>query len=466
MTPLVPLALFGSMLLGCMLFAFMRPHRAVIVAFLGAWLFLPAAGYEFSGLPDFTKTTATCVGALLGLALWAPGRLLSLRPHWADLPMGVWCAAPFVSSIANDLGLYDGLAGIFDRSIQWGIPYLIGRVCFRDWRSLRELGIGIFIGGLVYVPLCLYEIRMSPQLHNIVYGFAPKWGNVHRGGGWRPMVFMKDGLMLGMWMTTASVMGAWLWYSGGLRRVAGLPCGLLLGLLLATTVLCKSAGALLLLSAGLSVLWIAKQWNSRVVLVLLLASAPVYMISRTLGGWSGAELLQGARLISDERAASLETRLVNENVLSSRALQRPVFGWGGWGRNRPSVEVAGRTITDGLWIIALGRNGVVGLAAVTLVQLLPAWLVIRRFRPSAWTQPAFGAPVAMAMMLILYCIDNIANGMVNPIFMVMAGALTSFCVALAPRMVERQPHVPAATAAMRTGPVTSYRISHAPAESR
>ena len=35
------------------------------------------------------------------------------------------------------------------------------------------------------------------------------------------------------------------------------------------------------------------------------------------------------------------------------------------------------------------------------------------------------------MILILYCIDNIFNATVNPIFMLMAGGLTSLCISFA-----------------------------------
>ena len=63
------------------------------------------------------------------------------------------------------------------------------------------------LGGLIYVPLCLFEVRMSPQLHNMVYGFAQhSFGQTVRGGGWRPMVFMQHGLAVGLFM---SVMLPW-----------------------------------------------------------------------------------------------------------------------------------------------------------------------------------------------------------------------------------------------------------------
>ena len=47
----------------------------------------------------------------------------------------------------------------------------MGRAYFGDVKGLRELATVLFIGGLIYIPLYLYEIRLSPQLHNTIYGF-------------------------------------------------------------------------------------------------------------------------------------------------------------------------------------------------------------------------------------------------------------------------------------------------------
>ena len=110
----------------------------------------------------------------------------------------------------------------------------------------------ILLGGLIYVPLCLFEIRMSPQLHSILLRFlaARRHGDT-RFGGWRPSVFLECGLELGLWMTATCLVGFVLWHQGRQRRVYGLPVLPLLFVLLVTTVLCKSTGALALLVMGL-----------------------------------------------------------------------------------------------------------------------------------------------------------------------------------------------------------------------
>ncbi|MGE5609503.1 MAG: O-antigen ligase domain-containing protein [Bacillota bacterium] len=424
MSLLVPIALFGWMPVMLGLFALLPARRAVIAAFLIAWLFLPMAGYKLPGLPDYTKMTATCVGVLLGAAIFDAGRLFAFRPKWVDLPMAVWCLCPFASSLANGLGAYDGASAVLNQTIIWGLPYLIGRLYFTDLGDVRELAIGIFIGGLLYVPLCLYEIRMSPQLHTMIYGFHQhSFAQTYRWGGWRPTVFMQHGLMVGMWMSMASLVGIWLWTSDTLKRLLGIPMAYLVPVLLVTTVLCKSAGALALLIVGIGALFAARWTRSSIFLWCLIAAPPLYMGLRASGQWTGEGLVSlSARVMSEQRAGSLKFRMDNEDMLAAKALQRPILGWGGWGRARVFDERGNDiSITDGLWIIALGNHGVVGLMALTVSLLLPAVLLACRWPTTVWGTPTGSGAVALAMVTVLYMIDNIPNGMVNPIFTLVAG---------------------------------------------
>jgi hypothetical protein len=91
---------------------------------------------------------------------------------------------------------------------RWQLPYLIGRLYFSDAEGLRELAIGIIIGGLACVLPCLYEMRMSPLLLPQVYGIDRYEGI--RMGGYRPRIFFSTGLELGMWMAVASLTAVWL----------------------------------------------------------------------------------------------------------------------------------------------------------------------------------------------------------------------------------------------------------------
>src|SRR5687768_15078842 len=132
------------------LFTVLRPRHAVLAAYLGAWLFLPMkAGMVIRILPDIDKVTAASVAVLLGVMLFDAPRMFTFRFRWFDVPVLAFCLAPFLTSITNGLGYWDGLSSIIEQLTLYGIPYYIGRIYFTDWEGFRELAVAIFLGGLI-----------------------------------------------------------------------------------------------------------------------------------------------------------------------------------------------------------------------------------------------------------------------------------------------------------------------------
>ena len=77
--------------------------------------------------------------------------------------------------------------------------------------------------------------------------------------------------------------------------------------------------------------------------------------------------------ISEDRAESLNYRIYAETLLLERARERPVLGWGAWGRSRVKDDDGrDRVAVDGLWIIFLGTNGLVGLLSFYLWWCWPS----------------------------------------------------------------------------------------------
>jgi hypothetical protein len=433
---LVSIAFFGWIPVIFFLFRLLPPRRAVSTSLLVGWLFLPVATYDLPGFFDYNKITATCLSVFLAAAFLDKGkRLWNLRPTRFDLPMVVWCLCPLVTSLSNGLGAYDGLSTAIQQTILWGLPYVMGRAYFGDFKGLQELAIVLFIGGLIYIPLCLYEIRMSPQLHSIIYGFHQhNFSQTMRFGGWRPTVFLQHGLAVGLFMCMTSLIGTWLWYRMPLRIFPGRSVGWLIVLLLITSVLVKSWGALVLLAVGLLVLFLSTMLRTRVFVVLLLLSFPFYIVARTVGGWSGDQLLAFAQLSgSEDRVESLQTRLRSEYYLMERAKLQPLFGWGGWDRPLVGDEnnivkttegLLVQVIPDSFWIVNYGMYGVFGLASITLAILMPLLLLTRRFPASSWATPEIAPVAVLAIILGLYMLDNLMNDMVNPLFILVAGGVT------------------------------------------
>ena len=427
MSPLVPIMMFGWIPIVIGLFSKLPPRRAVISAFLFAWLFLPMASYPISGLPDYTKMSATCCGIFISAALFDAQRLLSFKFRIIDLPMIMWCLCPIASSLSNGLGLYDGVSTALTQTVTWGFPYFIGRIYFSDLDSLQEYAIGIFIGGLIYTPFCWYEIRMSPQLHNMFYGFMQHdFSQTYRYGGWRPMVFMQHGLMVGAWMVSGSLIGLWLWISGTIKQIWGIPIKWLVLFLICTAVMCKSTGAVALFIMGAGILFMTKVFKKKIMVICLLLIPVLYLSTRAPGFWDGDNLaLFAYNNFDEDRAISLYTRFDNENILREKARLRPVFGWGGWGRNRVyNEEGIDITVTDSLWIIIFGTTGLVGLSSLTTAILLPMMVLMRRYPVKEWFQPQLASVTVLAVLLGLYMVDNLLNAMINPIFMVAAGGIS------------------------------------------
>lgn len=421
MSFMVPLALFGWPIVAISLFLILSPRRAVIASYVGGWLFLPiTVGYEILGLPDYTKVVATIIGVAIGIVLFDGKRILSFQVHRIDSAVIVFCLWGATSSFSTGKGAWDAFSAILENSILWGFPYVVGRIYFRDLGSFRDLALGIVIGGLIYVPLCLIEVRMSPQLHSWIYGYHQhQFEQSIRFGGYRPTVFMQHGLAVAMWMVNATALAIWLQVNGTLRRY---PMLLVTGMsvtLLVTTVLCKSTGALTLMIVGLAAVFAASLVQKPWPLLVLIMISPLWMTCRTLDLINGQIVYDLFSLISEERAQSFQIRLDQEEEIRQIALQTPIFGGSRWWPNG----------ADQLWLIYFRNFGIVGIATFTAIFLVPGWILLRRIPFHQLCQPEWAPVAGMILIVVLYTIDNLLNGLVNPIFTVVAGALSAACAA-------------------------------------
>jgi hypothetical protein len=445
------IALYGYIPFVLLLFALMRNRRhAVIACYVIGVQFLPMDSIKLPIL-ELSKVSACSVGVMLGIFLFDFRRLLTFRPRWYDIPMLAWCICPFVTSMQNDLGAYDGASSMATQTLVWGVPYFVGRIYFTDLPALRELCIGIFIGAFAYIPFCAYEMKMSPQLHRMVYGhFQMDFSMSARLGGWRPMVFMQGGIALGMWMCVASMIGIWLWVTKSVRQLCGIPMGVLVTILFVTAVLCRALSGVLLMMVGLGVLFWVQWLRNALPLYILVFSVPIYMYVRASGVWDGQNLIDAAQhFVGEDRAQSLETRILAENRLTEKAMDPsehdPWFGFGKWSpyvvyapwrvghmvekHNADTKETfkyfKDECPTDGMWVITLGTFGLLGVISATITIQLPILLARKRLPLAAWTHP-LGAPVAvLAVTLALHMLDNLLNAMLNPVFVLAMGGISA-----------------------------------------
>ena len=124
-----------------------------------------------------------------------------------------------------------------------------------------------------------------------------------------------------------------------------------------------------------------------------------------------------------DRAQSLAFRLSNEEMLIRKTMERPLFGWGGWGRGKVyDEEGKDITITDSLWIITFNNYGFWGTFWLYFALVLPSFLFLhRKIQEQGFVS---SAPIAVLCIgSLLYVLDTLLNNMPNPIYMIMAGAV-------------------------------------------
>jgi len=417
----VYVALYGWVPVALLLFYWLPSRRAATMTLVLGYLFLPEAALGGIGGFGVSKTSIIGISLLTGVLLFDSGRVTMFRIHWFDIPMLVWCIAPLPTSLSNGLGAYDGLAGVWGAIVAFGIPYWVGRIYVRSATDLSEVASALVLSGLLYAPLCWYEIRLSPNLHHTVYGFSQHvFAQTRRFGGWRPMVFLQHGLALGMWMSAVAVVSFGLWRGRRLRRTLYLPPLLIVLSLGVTAIFCKSLGALVLGAMGTTVVLLCRLLRSRYPLVLLALLAPSYIAARAVLDWRAESVVEQASRIDHDRGLSIEGRIATDAVLRDRAMERPLFGWGGWNRIREGLPPM---LTDSLWALVFAQKGLVGLVSffgmLVVAQLLP----LRRLRlrgMNVWEQPEI---LVLIAVLAMHTLDCTVNAMLSPVYIALAGAL-------------------------------------------
>jgi tetratricopeptide (TPR) repeat protein len=279
---------------------------------------------------------------------------------------------------------------------------------------------------------------MSPHLLRSIYG-SMGWAGTLRLGGYRPQVFFPNGLECGLWMSASAIVAWWLYRCGTIKRIGQLRFGLVLVFaLVGTALLCRAAGAAILLVGGSFVLWASTWLRTRMLLWVLVLYLPLYAALRIPNIWSPEQLLNlPVAKLAEDRVASMAYRFKCENLLIRKAIQQPIWGWGGWGRSDAYSDESdpligsGKIATDGLWIIILGTKGFVGLSLFYLALELPVMLFLVRFPVKLWSHPQVAPAAVAAILLCLYMIDCTMNGFINIIYISMAGGLISTTPAVA-----------------------------------
>lgn len=425
------------------LFARYRPAIAAAVSILGGYLLLPRNfAIDLPAVPTLDKSSITALCVVLAAAmLLNVGRLrampagMILKGMWPrnhvvlilfiTLLIGVTGTVVtngdglnYGGRVLSSLRLYDALS-MTGNALFGVLPFLLARKYIAHPDTHRQLLIVLAVAGLIYSLPALYEVRMSPQLSRMIYGYFPhQWLQHVRAGGFRPVVFLHHGLWLAIFFCCAFVAAISLWRSSsGQMRTRWMIAA---AWMLMTLVLAKGVGALaigLMLGTLIIFLPIRLQILTAAVLAGLVL---VYPMLRGAGWVPVDQIVSVAESVDAERASSLAFRIENEDILLEKANERPLFGWGGWGRNRVYDET-GRdiSVTDGYWILSIGTGGWIGYLAEFGLLTLPLILLALRWRSLALTPATAGVALALTANLL----DLLPNATLTPVTWLLAGAL-------------------------------------------
>lgn len=421
------------------LFVKLPPGRALLASLILGYLFLPPqpAGFDFPLLPPLTKQTIPGVAALFTcLVMYRKDLRYLPENNTARALVLIFIFSPFGTVLTNMDPVYFGSFSLPALQIREAVaqsinqallmsPLLLARNFLRQDDDIRDLLWAMLLAGLVYSLPMLLEVRLSPQLNIWIYGyFQHSFEQMIRGDGFRPIVFLYHGLWAAFLALTGVLSAITIARSDQGRRA--LLWWALAGYMALVLILCKSMASILYAAAFAPVLiFLTTRMQFRVAM-LLACLVLAYPVLKSMHVIPEAEILAYAETVDEDRANSLRFRLDNENILLDRAMERPVFGWGSWGRNQIYDGTTGEimTTTDGRWIITIGVYGWVGFLAEFGLLTLPILLVWWRASATGIAIPPWvgGAVVILAINVI----DMIPNATLTPMTWLFAGALLGY----------------------------------------
>ncbi|SHH18472.1 hypothetical protein SAMN05444003_2363 [Cognatiyoonia sediminum] len=450
---------------------------AVIVGLIGAYLLLPTeTAIDLPLLPALDKNSIPSLFVLfLGIAFVRPSKD-QLRdgvvlPGWLprtpliSILMFMLVFGAILTGLTNGesiaagprrlpgLTIYDALSGAM-LACMILIPVLLARKFLGHPDQHLKLLIILSVAGMIYSLPTLYEVRMSPQLNRMVYGFFPhSWQQHIRGDGFRPIVFLSHGLWLGIFLalsalatvalTRVHTSGSKIWYWFCALWLAG------------TLLLSKNLGASVIFFVLLPVVWFFGVRLQLLSAAIIAAIVLTYPILRGNDLVPTNQLVSLAQNVSAERAGSLQFRFVNEDIVMDKAQRKPIFGWGGWGRQRVYDDRGRSAVTlDGRWVIVIGTGGWIRYLAEFGLLTLPILLLWRRRNKLGVTLTTS----CLAILLAGNTVDLLPNSSLTPVTWILAGALIGRLEIGRDRLESGQSNeMPVATTSDQGGSYTRFR---------
>jgi hypothetical protein len=416
------------------MFAVLSPLRAFLLTYVIGYLLLPV---EVGSTTGFTgtiwitqsiridKLTSCNLGALIGTAVFASHMFARFRFHWVDIAYGVVTIGVFLTSIVNGLGAKDGVSQGVELLRQFFPLMLLARIYLTSATELYEAMRTIIASAFLYSIIAIAEWRLSPFIHNIIYGyFQHSFDQFMRYSHFRPVGFLRHALEMSFLLGTATAMAAWLWYRKLLTPLWGvIPAWgvlLLLAMGLACTLTFSGYGACLLAGGILGLLLLAR---TRWILAILPICAIIWMAGRYTNQIDASLLLKTAGYFGRDRSDSLIYRLEAERVNLNDASHNLILGKGGM--NGIVREDYGNIVlaVDAWWLIQITFYGLVGMVGWYFIwgsAIIDSWRRWHDMTPDLQTLAA-----AVSVLLGVQFVDFLFNSFPSPFLLMLDMGLLS-----------------------------------------
>tara|TARA_B110000503_G_scaffold110680_1_gene165589 strand:+ start:746 stop:2095 length:1350 start_codon:yes stop_codon:yes gene_type:complete len=405
-----------------------KNHPVITATFwtiVGGYLLLPVGvEFDFPLIPPLDKKSIPAIMAFIGCRYIANQKVRLLPPPGIERNLILILFLGSVATVLTNgdpviepnryipgLSFHDTLSTVISQWLML-IPFILGMQIIRTHKDQVRLLRLLVIAGICYSILIIFEIRMSPQLHTWIYGFFPhSWSQQLRYGGYRPVVFLGHGLWVSIFIFMA--LGSIVSLSKLKLRSFRLPDNIIVIYFILLLILAKGVGSILLgLGLILAMVLLKKTLISKASILIAFA-AILYPLLCIADLFPHQYILEIINSLDPSRAESLGYRFSQETSLLERATQKILFGWGGWGRNRLEESV-----TDGYWIILVGKYGLIGFAAIFGLMFTSVLRTAKTCLSSTnKIQSQYIAGISLTLAFLM--IDQIPNASINPIIWIL-----------------------------------------------
>jgi hypothetical protein len=457
---------------GVVWFSVYRHSLAVSICVVGATLLLPSMNPGLSWLIglvefEFTKYHAASLAlifgyASVGLISWSRSKQSAKyyvsracksareeKGFLLDLPMALFCLVPIATSISHGESATGGIPDMLDHVLHWGIPFWIARRVYVDKQAVGDLMLVIMCFGLLYVPICLFEIWAGPSYYLEVLLFGGEVandGHTFRMGGWRPHGMLGNGIRLGRWMTVATLVTLTIGIANFPNRLSSnrpftrSAIWWATGVLFATTILVKSFSWLYILAIGavLLVVFSASLNRRRICCVALAASCVItlgVMTVRILNLVDPAPIVRMVERFSQPSAGSLQFRLTSERIYADMTIDSE-FKW--LGDNLIPNRYRYPYYSDQRYIFNLKRYGLIGLFLWLSTLVIPLAFAVRVLWKGETEDIPSIVVFVWSFLVAAVLWDCLFNAFVNPIFLLGCGLLLNAKQKIKRKPVRRQ----------------------------